>query len=342
MRGYYHYLKTIMKEYGTRRFFSITLNEFKNRRFTYYHSDSPFPSFKSKLSEDEIVKIVKKTDTWYHSFLFENIPNQNTRVMQKHQQWVSQIIPENLENKTVLDLGCGDGFYGFLCAQRGAKKVVCADFIKFPGFESAQKIIDSNIEHRIINLPDLDIVEKFDIVLFFGLYYHLSNPIEMLKKLYHITNESLLLSGPIILDDEPLMYYYDPYELNSTDSSNWWIASPSCLIKSAKRLGFKNANLKKVNFMQNFSSMLKDKKTKRFVYKEGIFEFTKEPSSNNELEIDSKITELYNKFLQRDPDSIGLNYFRYQIINGKSFTWLENELKNSKEYKMSSSSHLSK
>ena len=49
------------------------------------------------------------------------------------------------------------------------------------------------------------------------------------------------------------------------------------------------------------------------------------------LEVEAKITEFYHKYLNREPDPEGLNYWKQQIIEGKSYDWVENEFKNSEE-----------
>ena len=113
------------------------------------------PKFKSHYSDDEITKIIESVPeqpngvfTWYHSFRFGNVYAHGTITSLQYQMWVSSLIPENLKNKTVLDIGTADGFYSFLCESRGAKKVVAVDWTEFPGFSAAHKILDSKVEFR--------------------------------------------------------------------------------------------------------------------------------------------------------------------------------------------------
>ena len=83
------------------------------------------PKFKSRYSDDEITKIIESVPeqpngvfTWYHSFRFGDVYAPGTITSLQYQMWVSSIIPENLENKTVLDVGTADGYYSFLCESR--------------------------------------------------------------------------------------------------------------------------------------------------------------------------------------------------------------------------------
>ncbi|MDP7197771.1 MAG: DUF4214 domain-containing protein, partial [SAR202 cluster bacterium] len=113
------------------------------------------PKFKSYYSDDEITKIIESVPeqsngvfTWYHSFRFGNVYAPGTITSLQYQMWVSSLIPENLKNKTVLDIGTADGYYSFLCESRGAKKVVAVDWMEFSGFSILHKVLNSKVEFR--------------------------------------------------------------------------------------------------------------------------------------------------------------------------------------------------
>ncbi len=233
-----------------------------------------FPKFNTKISTHEIQEIIDKT-SWYHSFNFNGIQNKNTRTTPYEQLWISQFLPKSFKGKSVLDMGCADGFFGFLAAKNEAEKVVCGDFMKFKGFEAAEKITDLHVEHRIINLFDFKETRKFDYVFCFGLYYHLPDPVQSIRYLASITNDTLYFAGPIADDSEPLMYYYEPFELYSADDSNWWVASPSCITGIAKRVGFRDAELIGDRPATHWAIPLQNKKSKRVIQKYGIFKFLK-------------------------------------------------------------------
>ena len=102
-----------------------------------YRTIQSAPKFKSHYSNDETMKIIESVPeqtngvfTWYHSFRFGNVYAPGTITSLQYQMWVSNLIPENLKNKTVLDIGAADGFYSFLCESRGAKKVVAIDWLE--------------------------------------------------------------------------------------------------------------------------------------------------------------------------------------------------------------------
>ena len=215
------------------------------------------PSFKTSFSDDQVKKMFDSVDGWYHSFKIGNVENTNTKSSLNYQMWVSSIIPENLENKTVLDIGTADGYYSFLCESRGAKKVVAVDWTEFPGFTVTHKVLNSKVEFRKLVIDDStigftkiksqvgtidEIKEKFDVVLLFGVLYHIPSPIMVIQKLFKNTS-MLLIASHIIDSKEPAMYYYPEYSLTPGDTTNWWVPTPSCLTDIGKRIGFMKSDL---------------------------------------------------------------------------------------------------
>ena len=232
----------------------------KSDEYSFFKSNNYLkyaPSFKTSFSDDEVKKMFDSVDWWYHSFKIGNVENTNTKSSLNYQMWVSSIIPENLENKTVLDIGAADGYYSFLCESRGAKKVVAVDWTEFPGFTVAHKVLNSKVEFRKLVIDDStigftkiksqvgtidEIKEKFDVVLLFGVLYHIPSPIMVIQKLFKNTS-MLLIASHIIDSKEPAMYYYPEYSLTPGDTTNWWVPTPSCLTDIGKRIGFMKSDL---------------------------------------------------------------------------------------------------
>jgi len=193
----------------------------------------------------------------------------------------------------VLDIGTADGFYSFLCESRGAKKVVAVDWTEFPGFSAAHKILDSKVEFRklIIDESNLgfadlkqkistinEIKEKFDIILLFGVLYHLPNPVMVIQKLFKNTN-MLLIASHIIDSKEPAMYYYPEGSLTPGDTTNWWVPTPSCLTDIGKRLGFNKSKMVDTFDFDSMNSTLEQteevKNGIRCIHKVGLFKMEK-------------------------------------------------------------------
>ena len=137
-----------------------------------------------------------------------------------------------------------------------------------------KQILDSKVEYKKLDLYDLDqINETFDFVLCFGVYYHLPDLVSAFQKLYSKTNKKLLLSGHILYSDSSIACLYDEYEMHPKDRTNWWVASPTCIKKIAKRVGFADCQLIDIFPMQN--KFLKTKNSVELISAIGLFEITK-------------------------------------------------------------------
>ena len=219
--------------------------------------------FQSNHSKEEIKKHLEQNNTWYHAMNINGIQTKNTRTSSQYQMWISQVIPDDLTGKNILDVGCTDGFYSFLCEQRNANRMLAIDYEGFDkhkkmpesakkinpnNFELYKKLLDSKVEYRKLDVYNIDLIkETFDFVLFFGVYYHLENLISALKKIYSVVSDSVFLAGHILESENPIMYYYDTSDITkhgSVDDFATIVASPQCLINIAKSIcGFKNAEL---------------------------------------------------------------------------------------------------
>jgi len=218
-------------------------------------------TFQSNYSKEEIKNNLEQKNTWYHTININGIQVKNSRTSTQYQMWVSQAIPVDLTGKNILDIGCSDGFYSFLCEHRNANRVLAMDYEgvdiqkKMPesekknitnNFELYKKFLDSKVEYRNIDVNDIDLIkETFDFVLFFGVYYHLENLISVLKKIYSVVDDSVFLAGHILESENPIMYYYDTEAWeNNPNFFSPIVASPQCLINIAKGIcGFKNVEL---------------------------------------------------------------------------------------------------
>src|SRR5579862_6247002 len=87
-------------------------------------------------------------------------------------------IPESLAGNRVLDVGAWTGWCSFEMERRGAQ-VVAVDCIEFEEFREAHRMTGSRVDYRILDVEELTpkSVGLFDYVLFFGVLYHLRNPL---------------------------------------------------------------------------------------------------------------------------------------------------------------------
>ncbi|MEO0152073.1 MAG: class I SAM-dependent methyltransferase [candidate division WOR-3 bacterium] len=114
---------------------------------------------------------IKKTWGKYYKFVEFEMRN----VIRRREKFIKRFI--SLENKKVLDIGCGDGkFLEFLKKQYNCY-VVGVDIVK----------LNENI--KIYNNID-EIDESFDIITLWHYIEHDENPIKTIEKCYNLLNKS--------------------------------------------------------------------------------------------------------------------------------------------------------
>jgi len=116
---------------------------------------------------------------------------------------ISHLEQMNLENKTMLDIGCGTGILGICASLLGAEKIYGYD-ISFDACITAEKCsmlngISNN--HIICGLQDC-IKGSFDII-FANIYF------DILIDIADFINDSLKKDGELVLSGIPVEYNYD-------------------------------------------------------------------------------------------------------------------------------------
>ena len=165
-------------------------------------------------------------------------------------------VSNDLTGKTVLDVGCWEGFFSFEAEKRGAKVLATDHYVwhdsRFDGMKSfllAREILNSKIEYQDIDVFNLspETVGTFDIVLFLGVYYHLKDPILAFEMMYKITKEVMVVEGAIYKEkvDYPFMRFVPNEEVYS-DGSVWWIPNVQCLYDMIKMVGFRKVEIKEI------------------------------------------------------------------------------------------------
>jgi tRNA (mo5U34)-methyltransferase len=170
-------------------------------------------------------------------------------------------LPADLTGKSVIDIGCSDGFYSFECERRGASRVLAVDnfssiYIDAPsGFHTAHEILSSRVEFLQSDLFDLDarVVGQFDLVLFLGVLYHLRHPLLGLERLVPLCNGQLIVETEVMQATTrrarlaeaiggkqavPYVMRFLPIEDNILDPTSCWVPSEACTESMLKSCGF--------------------------------------------------------------------------------------------------------
>ena len=90
-------------------------------------------------------------------------------------------LPTDLAGKSVLDIGCNAGFYSVEMKRRGAERVVGIDSddrYLAQARLAARALGFTGIEFRNLSVYDVgSLGERFDLVIFMGVLYHLRHPL---------------------------------------------------------------------------------------------------------------------------------------------------------------------
>ena len=103
------------------------------------------------------------------------------------------------ENKTVLDLGGGVGYISNQLMKWGADCTVYEG--RDINIELGRKL-HPNVKFIKVDLQNFIPIKKFDIVLNFGVFYHLINPEVYLSQTAYLFNDFMLLDGNISTSGE--------------------------------------------------------------------------------------------------------------------------------------------
>lgn len=143
-------------------------------------------------------------------------------------------VPKDLSGLSVLDVGTTNGACAFEAERRGATRVVAVDI--FPpshfGFGDLKHFLGSRvtfINASVYELPER-LPEQFDLVMFFGVLYHLRHPLLALDRLWEMSRHRLVVETAVCDHEHPAMRdaaytrFYRTNEL-AGDGSNWFAPS---------------------------------------------------------------------------------------------------------------------
>lgn len=175
---------------------------------------------------------------------------------------IKAAVPEDLTGWKVLDIGCNAGFYSIELARRGAE-VLAIDlddhYLEQARWVAEQFDLQDRIRFSKMQVYDLAHTdEKFDLIWFMGVFYHLRYPLLAMDILAQKTRkimmfQSLTMPGLEVTEvDEdyninqrekmndpgwPKMAFIEK-KLNG-DPTNWWAANHAGIEAMLRSCGFK-------------------------------------------------------------------------------------------------------
>ena len=155
------------------------------------------------LSPERIQQRVSELGPWFHNLNLGGIQTAPEHFLGDYPavkwQRFAGSIPPDLTGRSVLDIGCNAGFYAIEMKRRGADRVLGLDtderYLAQARF--AAEVEGADIEFRrmsVYELPSLG--ERFDLVLFMGVLYHLRHPLLALDILHeHVVGDMLVFQS---------------------------------------------------------------------------------------------------------------------------------------------------
>jgi tRNA (mo5U34)-methyltransferase len=215
-------------------------------------------------TREAVEQRVQELGWWYHHFELPSgvwTGDGQPPAYDPAERWalIAPHLPDDLSGKSVLDVGGNSGYFSLQMKLRGAGRCVMVEPVV--RFVEQSRFVFSQFDVRVETVNDdvhvycLTTTDRFDYVLFLGLFYHLKYPVLVLDRLAEMTKERMFFNshiqgppaerGPVSeaerddlkADWFPRMAFIEgPYR---GDLSNWWIPNYEALEALARSAGLK-------------------------------------------------------------------------------------------------------
>jgi tRNA (mo5U34)-methyltransferase len=216
-------------------------------------------------SPERIQRRVNELGPWFH-----NLDLRGVRTAPEHflgdypaVKWrlFADALPSDLTGCSVLDIGCNAGFFALEMKRRGAARVVGID--SHDGY-LAQARFAAEVTQLDIQLQKLSVYrvaelrQRFDLVLFTGVLYHLRHPLLALDLIHRHVAKDLLVFQSMLRGSDAVPALRADYPFSETavfeqpgyprmsfvehryaqDETNWWIPNRACVEALLRSSGF--------------------------------------------------------------------------------------------------------
>ena len=219
----------------------------------------------AELTTEAIERRVFELGEWFHNLDLRGVHTAPHHFLGDYPavKWrrFADALPADLSGRTVLDIGCNAGFYAIEMKRRGAERVVGIDsdndYLSQARF--AAEVIGVELELRELSVYDVGrLGERFDIVLFLGVLYHLRHPLLALDLIHeHVARDLLVFQSmqrgsneiePLEADYPftaaevfdrpgfPKLHFIE--QCYAGDPTNWWAPNRACSEAMLRSAGF--------------------------------------------------------------------------------------------------------
>jgi tRNA (mo5U34)-methyltransferase len=217
------------------------------------------------LSTEEIRTRVQELGPWFHNLDLKGVSTAPAHFLGDYPavKWrkFCDSIPTDLTGKTVLDIGCNAGFYSLEMKRRGAERVVGIDtdeeYLVQGRFASEVRGLPIEF-HKISVYEVAALGERFDVVLFMGVLYHLRHPLLALDLIAEHVVGDLLVFQSMQRGSNEVEHLEENYDFWTAeqfdrpgfpklhfiehsfadDPTNWWVPNRACVEAMLRSAGF--------------------------------------------------------------------------------------------------------
>jgi tRNA (mo5U34)-methyltransferase len=219
----------------------------------------------SLLSPEEIRRRAEALGPWFHNLDLKGVRTAPDHFLGDYPavkfKGFADVIPGDLTGKSVLDIGCNGGFYSIEMKRRGAERVVAVDHDEdyLAQARFAAGVLGAEIEFRQLSVYDVArLGERFDLVVFMGVFYHLRHPLLALDLIHeHVADDLILFQSmqrgsnevSAVREDYPFeerAHFDEPgypkmhfiEKAYAGDPTNWWTPNRACTEAMLRSAGF--------------------------------------------------------------------------------------------------------
>ncbi|HZH26346.1 MAG TPA: TIGR04290 family methyltransferase [Azospirillaceae bacterium] len=226
----------------------------------------PGPSFHAPaIDRAELERRVRELGPWFHNIDLGGVRTAPDHFLGDYPaikfRGFAHAIPQDLSGRTVLDIGCNGGFYSVEMKRRGAARVVAIDhdphYLAQARFVA--EVTGHDIEFHQMSVYDVGALdERFDVVIFMGVLYHLRHPLLALDLIRaHVAKDLLIFQSmqrgstevetpnrdyPFWAAEHfdrpgwPKLHFIE-HEY-AGDWTNWWVPNQACAEAMLRSAGF--------------------------------------------------------------------------------------------------------
>ncbi|WP_431857744.1 TIGR04290 family methyltransferase [Azospirillum sp.] len=219
----------------------------------------------SDLAPDQIERRVRELGQWFHNLDLKGVQTAPDHFLGDYPrikwQRFAHAIPADLTGRSVLDIGCNGGFYALEMKRRGAERVVAVDYddAYLAQAKFAAEVMGADIEFAKLSVYDVAALkERFDLVIFMGVLYHLRHPLLALDLIREHVAGDLLLFQSMLRGTQEVEPVEPDYPFSAAehferpgyprmafienkycgDETNWWVPNRACAEAMLRSAGF--------------------------------------------------------------------------------------------------------